>query len=159
MTTRVGNAGDYLAVVPMMRRQREHRQEIDPALYALRPDAEQRFRRWIGEMAQDPRSTLLVGEERGKVVGFLYATIERDPPIYVHDEFALIREWWVEPAHRKKGIGKALIERAAFELAANGVEQIRVRTAPADDEVRTLLERCGFRSGVREMVRPLTSVR
>lgn len=68
----------------MMRQFRTRQQEFDPALYALRPDADQRFRRWIGEVTADPRATLLVAEEGGQTIGFLYATVEHDPPIYVH---------------------------------------------------------------------------
>src|SRR5688500_8652113 len=48
ISTRVGNAGDFHAVVPMMRRHRLRQQEFDPALYALHPDADRRFRLWIG---------------------------------------------------------------------------------------------------------------
>jgi ribosomal protein S18 acetylase RimI-like enzyme len=155
MTARVGNAGDFQAVVPMMLKHRRRQQGYDPALYELHPEAEQRFRRWIGEMAQDPRSMLLVAEEQGRIVGFLTATIEQDPPIYLRTEFALVREWWVEPEFRRRGAGEALIELAAAELAAAGIGQIRVRTGAPDDGARALLAQCGFRDGAREMVREL----
>ena len=156
MTTRIGNAGDFQAVVPMMRQHRLRRRQRDPELDALHPDAEQRFRRWIGEMAQDPRATLIVAEEDGRIIGFLYATIEqREPPIFLHEEYALVREWWVEPPLRRHGTGKALIDHAVAELAAIDITQIRVRTAAADDELRSLLQHCGFRTGACEMVMEL----
>src|SRR4051812_163152 len=136
MTTRPGNAADFQAVVPMMRQYRQRQQEFDPVLYALHPDAEARFRRWIGTVTEDPRAALLVAEEAGRVVGFLYATIEPDLPIYLHEEFALVREWWVEPAFRGGGAGELLIERAASELAAARVGQLRVRCAAGDEEPR-----------------------
>ena len=60
-------------------------------------------------MAEDARATLLVAEEEGRIVGFLYATIEKDLPIYLHDEFALVQEWWVDPPSRGRGIGRALL--------------------------------------------------
>jgi hypothetical protein len=155
----MGNAGDFEVVVPMLRQHRQRRQRLDAALFELHPDAEQRFRRWLGEMAQDPRSLLLVAEDEqrqppGQVIGFLYATIENDPPIYLHDEFAIVREWWVEPPFRD-GAAEALVERAAAELAAAGVRQLRIRTAWGEAEAQTMLQRCGFRSGACEMVREL----
>jgi L-amino acid N-acyltransferase YncA len=155
MTTRVGNAADFQAVVPMMRQYRLRQQEFDPVLYALHPDADQRFRRWISAVTADPRATLLVAEEGGQIIGFLYATVENDPPIYLHDEFALVREWWVEPAFRRRGAGKSLIARAGAEFARAGVRQLRVRAAPGDEEVRAVLHRCGFRTGACELVKEL----
>jgi L-amino acid N-acyltransferase YncA len=155
MTTRVGNAADFQAVVPMMRRLRLWHQQLDPALYEMHPDAERRFRRWVGAMAEDPRAMLLVAEEAGQVIGFLYATIEKNPPIYLNEEFALVREWWVEPAFRGRGAGTSLIERAAADVAAFDVRQIRVRSAAGDEEAHALLQRCGFRMGPCEMVREL----
>ena len=139
----------------MMRQYRLRQQQFDPALYALHPDADQRFRRWIGEVTEDPRATLLVVEEGGAIVGFLYATVERDPPIYLYEEFALIREWWVEPAFRGRDAGESLIARAADEFARAGVPQLRVRSAAGDEEAKTLLQRCGFRMGACELVRDL----
>jgi len=98
---------------------------------------------------------LLVAEEQGKIIGFVYAVIERDVPIYLHEEFAVIYEWWVEPAFRRRGAGKALIELAVKELAAMGVCQLRVCTAAGDPDARSLLGRCGFRAGTCEMVKDL----
>src|SRR5690349_12868731 len=103
MTTRPGNAGDFQALLPMMRQHRLRQERFDPALFAPHPDAERRFGRWIGAAARDPRATLLVAEEEGQLVGFLYLTVEPDMPVYAHEEFALVREWWVEPAFRGRG--------------------------------------------------------
>jgi len=76
-------------------------------------------------------------------------------PIYLHEEFAIIREWWVEPAFRRRGAGKALINLAVKELAAVAVCQLRVRIAAGDADARELLGRCGFRAGAFEMVKDL----
>jgi GNAT superfamily N-acetyltransferase len=155
MKTRVANAGDFAAVLPMIRRQRIEQERADPALYKLHPDAEKRFRQWIGHVAEDPRATLLVAEEAGQMVGFLSATVERDPPIYCCEEFALVREWWVEPEFRRRGIGRELLRHVAAEFAAVGVRQLRVRTTAPDGGTRDMLTRCGFRAGPAEMVREI----
>ena len=155
MVTRVANSGDFNHVFPMLRQHRLRQQQLDPALYQLHPDAERRFLRWAGEVGEDPRSTLVVAEEQGRLIAFLYAVVERDLPIYVCEQFAVIREWWVEPVFRRHGVGKALIELAVTELSAAGVGQLRVRTAAADTEARALLGHCGFRPGTTEMVKDL----
>ena len=155
MTTRLGNAGDFQTVLPMMRQHRLRQQQFDAALYPLHPDAEERFRRWAGRMAEDPRASLVVAEEDGHLIGYLLFTIERDLPIYLNDEFAIVREWWVEPAFRGRGAGKAMIDRAAAQLARSGILHLRVRTAAADTDARAVLDRCGFRAGPSDMVKEL----
>ena len=120
----------------MLRQYRLWQEQLDPALYALHPDAESRFRLWVAHMAEDPRSTLVVAEEQDRLIGFVLATIERDLPIYAYEEFAIVREWWVEPDFRRRGVGKALIEHAAADLARAGVRHLRVRTSAADADAR-----------------------
>ncbi len=141
MTARTGNAADFFAVVSMMQQHRLRQEAFDAALYAPHPDAERRFRRWIGAVTEDPRSTLVVAEDEGRIVGFLYATIEKELPIYEQEEFALVREWWVEPAfHGREARVEAMIERTAAEFAlAVVVRQLRVRSAAGDEEA---LGRC-----------------
>jgi GNAT superfamily N-acetyltransferase len=157
MITRLANVGDHQAVFPMLRQHRLRQQQLDAALYELHPDAERRFLRWVGEVGEDPRTTLVVAEEQGQIIGFAYAAVERDLPIYLHDEIAIIREWWVEPAFRRRGAGRALIDLAMKELAGVGVCQLRVRTAAGDADARALLARCGFRAGTCEMVKDLVN--
>jgi ribosomal protein S18 acetylase RimI-like enzyme len=155
ITTRVANTGDFPAVIPLLRQLRLRQQQVDAALYQLHPDAERRFLRWVGAVGEDPRSILLVAEERGQTIAFLYAVVERDLPIYLHDEFAVIREWWVDPAFRRRGAGRGLIDLAIKELAAVDVRQLRVRTAAGDADARALLGAYGFRAGTCEMVKDL----
>jgi len=155
MITRLANPGDHQALFPMLRQLRLRQQQLDPALYQLHPDAERRFLRWVGEVGEDPRTTLMVAEEQGQIIGFVYAVVEKDLPIYLLDEIAVIREWWVEPAFRRRGAGKALIDLALKEMAAVGVCQLRVRTAAGDTDARAVLGHCGFRAGTCEMVKDL----
>jgi GNAT superfamily N-acetyltransferase len=155
MITRLANPGDHDAIFPMLRQLRLRQQQLDVALYQLHPHAERRFLRWVGEVGEDPRTTLLVAEEQGQIIGFVYANIERGLPIYLNEEFAVIREWWVEPPFRGRGVGKALINLAVAELGAVGISQLRVRTPAGDADARALLARCGFRAGTCEMVKDL----
>jgi L-amino acid N-acyltransferase YncA len=82
-------------------------------------------------------------------------TIERDLPIYQTDEFAMVREWWIEPAYHNRGAGEALINHAAKLLGRSGLRQVRVRIAKPENTERAVLESCGFREGCTEMVKRL----
>src|SRR4029450_13720952 len=107
MNVRMGHAGDFVAVVPMMRKYRSLHEQWDESLYTLRADAEARSLRWIGPAIEDPRWILLVAEVNEKIIGFLTAMVEADLPIYECEEHALIIEFWVEPEFRRHGAGKA----------------------------------------------------
>ena len=156
MNVRLGTSGDWSAVLPMLRKHRALHEQWDKALYELRPDAETRFRRWLGPATEDPRAMLLVMENDDKcVIGFLTALVEKDVPVYVADQYAVIRDIWIEPAHRRRGAGKGLVEAAVAELAAMGLKQVRIRTAAANEPVRKMLLTCGFRVGTIDMVREL----
>ena len=159
MTTRLGNSGDFHSVVPIMRQRRHRRGQNDPSIFGLRPDADERFHRWIGKLADDPRSMMVVAEEDGRIVGFLPASVEKAPPIYLHNEFAMVHEWWIDPEFQERGVGKALIDRASIELARHGVCQIRICTPERDGDARESFERLGFRGVVREMVLELPDSR
>ena len=92
MRVRLGTSADWPAVLPMLRKHRALHEGWDKELYALRADAEKRFRQWLGHAAEDPRALLMVMEgENGTIVGFLTALIEKDVPIYVADEFVIGR--------------------------------------------------------------------
>src|SRR5262245_19718602 len=126
MKVRIGHAGDFAAILPMMRKHRALHEQWDGPLYALRPDADARFQRWIGPTVEDPRSMLIVAEDQGRVIGFLAAVMETDLPIYQCDEYAIIIALWIEPDHRRRGVAKALIQQAGSEYAAMSVKQLRI---------------------------------
>jgi ribosomal protein S18 acetylase RimI-like enzyme len=140
----------------MLRKHRALHEQWDEKLYALRDDAEERFKRWLGPASEDPRALLMVMEnDDGRVIGFLTALVEKDVPVYVADEYAVIRDIWIEPAQRGRGSGKALVDAALRELAGMGLQQVRIRTAAANEPARKLLAACGFRVGTIDLVREL----
>jgi GNAT superfamily N-acetyltransferase len=98
---------------------------------------------------------MVVAEEQNRLIGFVLATIEHDLPIYLYEEFAIVREWWVEPDFRRRGVGKALIEHAAADLAGAGVRHLRVRRPRRMATPAPSFKRCGFRAGASEMVKEL----
>ena len=125
-------------------------------MYGLRPDADARFRQWLGPAAEDPRSLLVVGEEGGTIVGFVAAVIESDLPIYRCEEYAVVFAMWVESAFRRRGVATAMIDLAAGEYAKLGIRQLRVRTPVSNTAGRAMLEHAHFRFATVDLVRELT---
>jgi GNAT superfamily N-acetyltransferase len=150
-----GNAGDMHRVFPMLYGRLEERAAVDPAYFALRPNAPARFRRWIGPALEDPRHALVVAEEAGEIVGCLAATVEQDLPIYVCDEYAIVRVLWVDPHHRGRGIAGRMLEHAAGECGRFGLRQLRASAAVGREIEKHVLKKAGFRAAGITFLREL----
>ena len=159
ITVRTGNAGDMHSVFPMVFSQLKERAAVDPAYFALRPDAQERFRRWAGPALEDPRHALLVAEEDGAVIGFLLATVEQDLPVFVHDEYAVVRAMWVDPRHRGKGVAAQMLELAARECRQYGLKQLRASAAVGREIEKHVMKKAGFRAAGITFLRELRPTR
>jgi GNAT superfamily N-acetyltransferase len=159
MNVRVGLPADLVNVMPMLRHHHALHERWDRRRYALRPDADARFQRWLCAASEDPRALLFVAEENGRIIGFLAALVETDVPIYECDEYAIVFALWVEPAQRRRGAATALINLAAREYAAMGIKQLRIRTATANTAGRAMLERAGFAPATVDLIRELAQAK
>src|SRR5438105_4339773 len=140
MTVREAIAGDADAVAPMLLRCCAQHESWDAAKYAVMDNVLREYRRWFGQIAEDPRSFLLVAEdEQKKIVGFLIAAVRREAPIYRLKEYALIQEFWVEPEYHQTGVGREMVMAAIATFAAIGITQIRAETAAGNEPLRKLL--------------------
>jgi RimJ/RimL family protein N-acetyltransferase len=87
------------------------------------------FERWVNRQARDPRwGCFFMAEVNGVVegyglVGWWAPDLVEDPPPNAIPAGYLLLGTWVEPAHRRKGIGLA--------LASKRLEWIRLRSSEA----------------------------
>jgi len=155
ITVRTGNAGDMQSVLPLLFRQMQERAAVDPGFFALRRDAAARFQKWLGPAMEDPRHIVVVAEADGGVVGYMIATVEQDLPIYVHDEFAVVRIMWVDPAFRGKGVAGQMLDLAARECGHFGLRQLRASAAVSREIEKHVLKKAGFRAAGITFLRDL----
>lgn len=153
LTLRPGNGTDFAAILPMVHRSIDTLSTADPC-YTLRPDADARLRRWLGPVMEDPRGMLLIANVDVAIAGFLAATVEQTVPIFLCQEYALVRLLWVEPQYRRHGVATALLDQAASDYAKMGLPQLRIRANRGDASDRTL-EKAGFRESTVTFVRDL----
>jgi N-acetylglutamate synthase-like GNAT family acetyltransferase len=145
MTIREAEYADTDKLAPMILQAAAHQQLLDPQRYGLVDDLKTNYRRWFGKMAEDPRMTVLVAEDEQAVIGFLIASVEKDPPIYKIGEFGVIHDMWVNEAFRNRGVGATLVKAIQQKLEAVGIKQIRVEAIAGDSVAQHLFESCGFR--------------
>ncbi len=94
------------------------------------------------------RTTVLVALEDGRIVGS--ATVEIDATIGDDDrelapDVAVLRMLGVEPAVRRAGIGRALVEASMDAARARGRRRFILRTTSRMKNAQRLYESMGFR--------------
>lgn len=83
------------------------------------------------------RTVLLVAEHDGAVVGFAHATWTDD------DEGWLLRIY-VDPDHRRVGLGRELLERTGVELSQHGVDRLNATVLADNEPGNAFYEHFGF---------------
>ncbi len=103
----------------------------------------------------DDEAVVLVAEQEGTVVGYVYAALEpmswkelRGPAGFIHD---LV----VDSASQRLGVGSALLNAALEWMKSRGAPRALLGTAARNVDAQRLFERLGFRRTMIEMTREL----
>ncbi|HET7499282.1 MAG TPA: GNAT family N-acetyltransferase [Candidatus Eisenbacteria bacterium] len=127
--------------VSIVRATRDHADLARQALTELpeRPVDESALR----EFLDDERRYLLLAVENGLAVGSLYGYALRQP-YRVEPQF-LLYALDVREGFRRRGIGRALVERFGAEARGAGAYEMWVLTSASNEAGMRLYERCGMR--------------
>jgi ribosomal protein S18 acetylase RimI-like enzyme len=93
---------------------------------------------WRARAAADPRHASFVVEVDGGLAASATGLLE--------DGEALLVAMWVAPEHRRRGIGRALVEAAVAWARAQGAATVTLEVNEALAPARALYERAGFRA-------------
>ncbi len=93
--------------------------------------------------ARDPKG--------GECVGICITTALQDP--LTGDDLPALVLLWVDPRWRRRGLARALGERAREELAGRGFQRLAARVESGDDALIAMGERWGFVRVLEWMVR------
>ena len=86
-------------------------------------------------LEDDKYVVLLASDSKGLIAGTL--TLSEDISIYAGGRFGVIREFYVVPNMRSKGIGKALLEKAKEFSRNKGCKRIEVTLPSKEKHFRT----------------------
>lgn len=85
---------------------------------------------------------VLVAEDDGVVAGYLRLTHPTPFPSSRH--VLLVSGIGVDPAHTRRGIGRALVEAAIAEARTRGMRRLTLHVLGPNAAARALYESCGF---------------
>ena len=119
------------------------------------PDPEAGYAWFLGTQLEEEDVLLLVAEDAGRVVGYLYAAVEPRSWKELREEAGFVHDVVVDEAFRGLGVGGALVERAAGWFTRRGMPRMVLWTAHGNAPARRLFARLGFRPTMVEMTREL----
>jgi ribosomal protein S18 acetylase RimI-like enzyme len=120
-------------------------------------DAEAGYGEFLGSQSVDADSLVLVAEQGGETVGYVYAGIEPLSWKELRDEAGFVHDLLVIDELRGSGVGRQLLDAAIDWLRARGMPRVVLWTAAPNAGAQRLFERRGFRSTMVEMTLELDS--
>lgn len=130
--------------------------ELDPDRFiAATPQTEQGYGSFLGRQLDEPNIIILVAERDGEVAGYTYAGVEGNDYMSLRGPAGVLYDIVVDAAHRRLGVGRALLEATLEALKARGVPRVVLSTAERNESAQRLFARAGFRRTMIEMTREL----
>lgn len=106
----------------------------------------QEERRYIKAVRRSPDAALYVVEDDGEIIGRLSLARDQHPASPHVADLGLM----VAAGHRRRGVGRALLEQAVTWARAAGVRKLELHVFPWNEPAIALYESFGFlREGVR----------
>jgi ribosomal protein S18 acetylase RimI-like enzyme len=109
----------------------------------------------LGKELKNARAVVLVGELDGKVVGYCYGGLHERDWNALLDEHGGLHDVWVDPAARKSGLGRALVDAMIAALKDLGAPRIVLMTATQNEPAQRLFASLGWRATMLEMTREI----
>lgn len=117
-------------------------------------DSAPRTREQVDSLIAGPHTALLVAEHAGRLVGFATLALHQRMglPIVVPARVAAVDGLFVEPAHRRAGIGRALLARARAWAQAKDARTIEISTHAFNQDALRFYEATGYATATRRLM-------
>jgi ribosomal protein S18 acetylase RimI-like enzyme len=110
---------------------------------------------FLGTQLDKPNVIILVAERDGEVLGYSYAGVEGNDYMSLRGPAGALYDIVVDPAFRRQGIGRMLLDATLEALRARGAPRVVLSTAERNAAAQHLFDGAGFRRTMIEMTREL----
>lgn len=110
---------------------------------------------FIGTQLEDPDKAIFVADDNGDVVGYAYAAIEGYDYMALRGPAGVLHDVIVDAEHRRRGLGRLLIEATLAFFRSRDVPRVVLSTAVQNEAAQALFTSMGFRRTMIEMTREL----
>ena len=118
-------------------------------------DAAAGYAWFLGDQIANPDALVLVAEDEGRAVGYVYAGVEPFSWKELREACGFVHDLIVAPEARRLGAGEQLLEAATQWLRTKGMPRVILWTAHPNTAAQRLFARAGFRPTMIEMTREL----
>jgi GNAT superfamily N-acetyltransferase len=143
-TIRLGRTEDAAAAARLWMRSAEEHTAHD-RVYETSPDAEKTMRRFLADVANSSYSFLFVAVTDDRTVGFISGELRQGSPAFLPKTWASVDDVFVEPEHRNRGMGRALLQSVRAWAQERNADGISLQVAAANARGRRFYEELGFR--------------
>lgn len=118
-------------------------------------NVEEGYGKWLVKESGREAALVLVAEQAGAVVGYLYGALEPRSYNDLLEACGYVHDVWVEEPARRHGTAAALVERACAVFKQRGAPRVVLMAATKNEPAQKLFAGLGFRSTMIEMTREL----
>ena len=109
------------------------------------------YGRFLVSQLSNPNSLVMVAENAGTVVGYVFADVEATNWMELRGPCGVVQDIYVDPAARGLGAGRELLSAAIAWIRAQGRSQVVLKTKTRNEQAQRLFARLGFRPTMIEM--------
>jgi ribosomal protein S18 acetylase RimI-like enzyme len=132
---------------------RTHHQLDAARFIPATPGTEHAYASFLGAQLQEPTAVVLIAERDGDVLGYAYAAVEGHDYRALRGPAGVLHDIVVDPAHRRQGVGRMLLDATLASLDARGAPRVVLSTAARNEAAQRLFAGVGFRQTMVEMTR------
>jgi ribosomal protein S18 acetylase RimI-like enzyme len=133
----------------------EHHAFDSRRFLAARPRTAVDYASFLRSQLEEADVLILVADEGGRVLGYSYAAVEGYDWMALRGPAAVVHDLVVDPEHRRRGLGRRLLEATLQDLASRRAPRAVLSTAVQNEPAQRLFASVGFRPTMLEMTREL----
>ena len=106
----------------------------------------------LNQLMESEKSAVVVAEIENEIIGSGFAAIKEETDLFVkHRQFVYLGFMYVKPAHRGKGVSKAIIETLMGWAIAHDIHEIRLQLYNENIIAKKAYQKAGFKGHMLEM--------
>jgi ribosomal protein S18 acetylase RimI-like enzyme len=125
---------------------------FDPRRFFLEEPVERGYEWWLGRELENDAALLMVATLDDRIVGYVYATIEKRDWNLLLDRYVGLHDVYVDESARGHGVGEKLLRELLAEVKRRGTPRVVLMSAVQNANAQRLFARVGFHATMIEMM-------
>lgn len=128
--------------------------KVDP-FYKRDPKAHIGYQKHLEKVIGSRNEQLYIAMDGNDVVGYTYARIVKYPPVFNYRYFGYLNDMYVDPACRRKGLGRMMYKTAIEWFTRRGMKQIELGAVAKNRVAVGFWRKMGFRDRMIRMYKEI----